>query len=502
MHADEVTPPRTCAEAPPHRRAPREPQSPPIPLAGPESPTDRHATSPATAAPVLDLLVYQRKDVESPARLRWNCWARQTGKSFTKSLRRMLRGLARRRDQVFLSAGERQCRELMHKAAQHCAALKIAGDFIDGGSWRGLSVRRMEIVLPGGVRIVGLPANPQTARGFTGDVLLDEFAMHADDRAIWAALLPTILRGDGEIDVASTPKGVGNEFHELGLNPAFEHSIVTLPQAVEQGLRVDVEDIRAALGDDELYRQEFLCEFLDRSSSLLTLDAVTACQSASCRPAVSAEELGAMSGALYAGVDIGRLHDRTVIWVVSKAVLASPDEPQEPRPLSGRSAGASPVLRTVGIIELSSAPFARQWDVLASVLRVASLRRCCIDGGGLGMQLGEQAVDAFGHHRVEAVTFTTATKSRMALDLRRLIEERRIILPASRDLAAEFAGIRRNVGPTGELRLSAARGESGHADRFWAAALAVRAAGVEGGVLPLLERLSTAPARYAREGAW
>lgn len=34
-------------------------------------------------------------------------------------------------------------------------------------------------------RIIGLPANPETARGFTGDVLLDEFAMHAFDREIW-----------------------------------------------------------------------------------------------------------------------------------------------------------------------------------------------------------------------------------------------------------------------------------------------------------------------------
>ena len=44
-------------------------------------------------------------------------------------------------------------------------------------------------------RIIGLPADPQTARGFTGDVLLDEFAMHAFDREIWAAMFPTAHRG-------------------------------------------------------------------------------------------------------------------------------------------------------------------------------------------------------------------------------------------------------------------------------------------------------------------
>ena len=128
------------------------------------------------------MLPYQRADVESPDRFRWNCWARQTGKSFTKTLRRVLRGLRRRRTQIFLSAGERQSRELIDKARQHCQALRIATSYHDERCFRGLSIRQLSITLPGGVRIIALPANPQTARGYTGDLLLDEFAMHAFDR--------------------------------------------------------------------------------------------------------------------------------------------------------------------------------------------------------------------------------------------------------------------------------------------------------------------------------
>lgn len=41
----------------------------------------------------INLLPYQRLAVENPARFTWNCWARQTGKSFTFSLRRVLRGV-------------------------------------------------------------------------------------------------------------------------------------------------------------------------------------------------------------------------------------------------------------------------------------------------------------------------------------------------------------------------------------------------------------------------
>ena len=218
-------------------------------------------TEPARVKPIVPLLSYQREDVECDARFRWNCWARQTGKSFTKSLRRILRGLKRRRTQIFLSAGERQSRELMEKVRQHCQALKIANDYYDNRFFRDLSIKQLEVVLPGGVRIIGLPANPQTARGFTGDVFLDEFAMHAFDRDIWAAMFPTVLRGAGELDIASTPKGKSNVFYQLRGNDLFSTSTLNLPAAIEQGLEVDADEMRRAMDDEMLYRQEFLCEF-------------------------------------------------------------------------------------------------------------------------------------------------------------------------------------------------------------------------------------------------
>ncbi len=105
---------------------------------------------PAKPKPFFPLLDYQRRDVECEGRFRWNCWARQTGKSFTKSLRRILRGLERGRTQIFLSAGERQSRELMAKARQHCQALKIANDYYDTRFFKNLSIQQLEIALPRG----------------------------------------------------------------------------------------------------------------------------------------------------------------------------------------------------------------------------------------------------------------------------------------------------------------------------------------------------------------
>jgi len=433
---------------------------------------------PATPRPVIPLLPYQREDVESDDRFRWNCWSRQTGKSFTKSLRRVLRGIRRGRNQIFLSAGERQSRELMHKTRQHCQALQIASDYYDNRLFRGLSMKQLEIVVPGGVRIIGLPANPQTARGFTGDVLLDEFAMHEHDREIWAAMFPTLLRGDGELDVASTPKGRDNMFYHLRENPRFGTSFVTLPDAVSQGLGADIDAVREAMGDEELYRQEFLCEFLDEATAFLTYDQIDACVDASLERVDSIDALAGERRDLYVGVDIGRVHDLTAVWVLAR---------------DGQR------LVTVALVEWRHEPFRTQFARLEQLLETKRVRRLCIDAGGIGMQLAEQLVERFGSFRVEPVTFGVAVKSEMATSLRILVERRGIAIPPDPRLRSDWHSIERGVSSSGHFILSASRREGSHADRFWAAALAVRAAG-QGDARS--ECLNVAPLTFARSGAW
>jgi phage FluMu gp28-like protein len=435
-------------------------------------------SEPARVKPIVPLLAYQREDVESEARFRWNCWARQTGKSFTKSLRRILRGMARRRTQIFLSAGERQSRELMEKVRQHCQALKIANDYYDDRFFRDLSVKQLEVVLPGGVRIIGLPANPQTARGFTGDVFLDEFAMHAFDRDIWAAMFPTVLRGAGELDIASTPKGKSNVFYQLRGNELFSTSTLNLPAAIAQGLDVDADEMRRAMDDETLYRQEFLCEFLDEAGAFLTLEQITACMDPALQPSATVAGLKGETRELFIGVDVGRVRDLTVVWVLARA---------------------GDVLTTVGLFELAGAPFRVQFELIDELLALRGVRRCCIDAGGLGMPLAEQAVERFGAHRVEAVTFTVALKSQMASALRIAVEAQTIRIPVDDRICNDWHSVERKMTESGHFRLAAPRREGSHADRFWAAALAVHAADVGGGKQ---ESMMIKPLHFARGGTW
>jgi phage FluMu gp28-like protein len=448
---------------------------------------------PATAAPTsIHLLPYQEQMVRSTSRFTWICWARQTGKSFALSLRRVVQGIARRRTQLFLSAGLRQTHELMHKVRQHCQAMGIEAGPVESARTDGLRASGTQIHLANGVRLIGLPANPDTVRGFTGDVALDEFAMHVDDRAIWAAIFPTILRGGGQLDVASTPKGRDNLFYHLRSNESFARSTVTLPEAIEQGLVLDIDAVRAAMGDDELFRQEFLCEFLDESEAFLPHRVIAACEDSGIDRQPDWPALLEQRGDLYVGIDVARKRDFTVIWLWRMQ--------EAPAGLDAAARQRNWSLRCGGLIEMDNAPFAEQQEAIRRVLALRCVRRCCIDATGMGLPLAEWAQEECGRGRVEAVTFTAGMKAQMAGQLRRLAEEGRLRIPADEAIRNDWHSVRRVVSAGGALRLEAARTEGGHADRFWAAALGVYAA--DSGVTGPAEYLSAGALRFARKGTW
>lgn len=410
------------------------------------------------------LLAYQDAVVTSSARFTWNCWSRQTGKSHAFGLKRFRRAIDRRRLQVLLSAGERQSRELMGKVAAFSKIADALAKFEEVPTYiNGATYQQLQITLPTGVRIIGLPANPDTARGFTGDVFLDEFGIHKDSRAIWAALFPTVLRGNGELDVASTPKGLDNMFAALRNNPRFEKSTVTIADAVRMGLAgIDIAELREAMGDDELFRQEFMCEFLDDSSCFLSFEEINGVMvdGLDVPVAVSGENIDAVLAAIAAldgldalGWDVARRRDLSCLWGLQRV------ENQ---------------LATRIVVEMLDVPFRLQQEILRALMGKLT-GRVCIDATGIGMALAEFAADTFGESRVESVMFGLATKQELAEPLRNKVQDKTILIPCTDSIRNDWHSIQRSV--TGDrIRYRSERTKDGHADRFWAAALAVRAA--------------------------
>jgi phage FluMu gp28-like protein len=120
--------------------------------------------------------------------------------------------------------------------------------------------------------------------------------------------------------------------------------------------------------------------------------------------------------------------------------------------------------------------FAEQDIELARVMRTYRVVRCAMDQTGMGEKPVEDAKRRYGE-RVEGVLFSGARKLDLATSIKERMEDRRLRLPAGdRVLRADLHAVKKLTGPTGAARLVADSDSAGHADRFWAGALACGAA--------------------------
>lgn len=424
-------------------------------------------------APGAILLPYQRRWVMDRSRFKIGLMSRQSGKSFSTTLEAVDDSLERETTWVYLSRGERQALELANTAKKHLAAYRMAAEEMEG--WfttdAGERITEYQLRLPNGSRHIFLPANPDTARGYSGNVLLDEFAFHKDSRAIWGALYPIITRRpDYKIRVISTPNGRNNKFYELwegkgertSGQAVWSRHKVTIYDAVEQGLPVDPEELKAGLDDEEMWTQEYLCEFLDEATAFLSYELIGRAESPLATMSYDLRDL--LKGSeRYLGVDIGRRRDLTVLWLLERV---------------------GDVYWTRMLERMQGARFAHQAERLDAVL--PSVTRACIDATGLGMQLAEQAQERHGS-KVEPVMFTGAVKNDLATTFRRMFEDRTIRIPEEDRLRRSLHKVRKVTTSAGNIRYDAESEADGHADEFWAGALAGHAAFTKtgGGIITL-----------------
>ncbi|MBE2245575.1 MAG: hypothetical protein IAE86_22685, partial [Burkholderiaceae bacterium] len=83
--------------------------------------------------------------------------------------------------------------------------------------------------------------------------------------------------------------------------------------------------------------------------------------------------------------------------------------------------------------------------------------------------------DRFGEHRVEAVTFTPQVKEALAYPLKGAMEDRKVRIPDDAVIRSDLRKVQKQVTAAGNVRFVAESTPDGHADRFWALALALHA---------------------------
>jgi phage FluMu gp28-like protein len=412
-----------------------------------------------------------------PYQLRWlndnskvKIWekSRRIGATYVQSFEDVIDCIKKKVPSVwFSSADESAAREYITYCEQwvklfNVAAKSLGEIIIDNDK----DVKAFVIQFSNGTKIHALSSNPKGFRSKGGKVVLDEFAFHNNPEELWKAARPCITWGY-PLRIFSTHNGQSCLYYKF-LDQVqkgklkWSHHKTPIQLAVEEGL-VDKIYARATTKkehqewldeeckncfDDYTWFQEYCCIAIDEACAFLPYDLISTCESNDVL-----KPFETIKGDLYVGIDIGRKKDLTVIWCLERFEN-------------------NKYTRKVKILEKT--PFHIQYEIISEILKHPRLRRCCIDATGLGMQIAETAQKDFGKFRVEPVMFTNKSKEELAYNLRTNFENKTIIIPSEHDIREDLHSIRKITTKAGNIRFDADTSEvNGHADRFWALALAL-----------------------------
>jgi len=420
---------------------------------------------------------------------RFKLWdkSRRIGATYAESYRavRKRNSIDYRCDYWFSSADESAAVEFSLYCQQWCklfqAVIHTAIEELEDDV--GYRYNNYVVEFPNGSRINCMSSNPRRFRSKGGDICLDEFDWHDQPGPMLDAAMPATTWGY-DISILTTRNGEGSEFDNLvkvakqvetgELNPekdpvlpwSYHHIPITI--AVEQGLaekiykldHVDpdarrrfLRECRARCRNEDAFNQEYMCIPSATASTLIPYDLYQSCEMADCLQALVPHTESRRE--YYLGGDIGREKDLTVFWLWENV---------------------GDVLITRKVVKLYKTPYGVQLQVAEDLLANQNILRACIDATGIGDMLAESLQDKFGNYRVEKVKFTSAIKEHLASLMLGGFEDKRVRVPADRQIREDFHSVRKTITLAGNIRYDAARTEAGHADRFWAAALGKEAA--------------------------
>jgi phage FluMu gp28-like protein len=441
---------------------------------------------------LINFYPYQRKWLADKSRFKIGMFTRQGGKSMVACAEIVEDCIdaeiaGKRTKWVILSRGERQAKLNMdehikpmtrafwtlYRGILNGPAPDIVEDIVRYEREDGTDAeyKSLTVTFPGGSQIVAVPANPDTVRGFSANMLFDEFGIHQNSKAIWGAAFPIISKG-WKCRVISTPNGKSNKFYELMTETPtiWSRHEVDIYEAVRQGLPRNVEELKAGLNDADAWAQEFELQWMDEASAWLDYDLINACETegygrirrieykgAALTMATETDEaLPPPRGPVYVGMDIARKKDLTCIWVAERI---------------------GDVLYPREIITMLRAPFKAQHDELRRINERDRPVLFAIDQTGMGEPFVETAQEYLGKSRCEGVIFSSPVRFALATTLKDSMEDRKFRIPVGqKDLRDDLHSMTKLVSETGLTRLKHDGESDGHGDRFWAAALCASAA--------------------------
>ncbi len=403
-------------------------------------------------------------------------WSRQSGKSMGCALAindDILRTEAQGRRTLWtlISRSLLQAKELHRKVRSVGEAVMMARRTLkgieEGTGTDDLDKTTFELTYPGGSRVIVVSGHPDAAAGYTGNVWWDEVGLTKKANDLFGAAYPVISRGTLRFIMTSTPRpGFWYRRCDIAGQPesGWTFDRLTIHDAIAQGCPMDADELRRGLADDLKWRQEYLCEHIDDDVCWLPWELIvnSTDDAATSEPAIGIPAPDWIQEPVYAGWDVARWQNLSVGWFASKR---------------GNR------MTTRCLLVMQRMTFEAQIAAMkATAARFPRFTRLCIDATGMGEMVAEVAQKQIG--RVEAVKMTGGVKEVIAGDLRRVMEERNFLVPDDDAIRSDFHSVHRTMTAAGNPRFEG-ESEGSHADRFWAAALAVHAAIQPGGALTI-----------------
>jgi hypothetical protein len=134
----------------------------------------------------------------------------------------------------------------------------------------------MSIAFPNGSRIVGLPGNEATTRGFSNAalILIDEAGWVPDD--LYWAMRPTLAVGNGDLWLMSTPNGKRGFFYEEWAHGGDEWERISVTATECPRIKRDFLERERAKRDEASFQQEYMCQFREAEGALFSQESIDA----------------------------------------------------------------------------------------------------------------------------------------------------------------------------------------------------------------------------------
>lgn len=414
----------------------------------------------ATTSPYL--VPYQQRWLLDPSHRKCMVKSRRIGGSEVMSVEIAMavtgidpvtRKACRSRNQAIVSASWPQAKKLLARVVRVIRAFeKATGPLFDG------TPTATQARMRNGCTLEAFSTRASSLRGDGADVTLDEFAALPHAEEMWAAAqpmtAPTLGNSDGfKLRVCFTPLGDDNMAHRVAkgdLSDSFSVHEVTIHDAIKDGfpLRGTIDDLRDEVGDPDIFAQEYECSFLASAMRYIGADLYDKCLY------YSPEDVPSGDYMRFGGMDVARKRHNSAILI-------------------GERKGD-----TVWHTDTQTMRDA-EWDAQEAWVSdiIPRCSRFCVDSTGLGSQFAERLVKEYGSV-VEPVEFTQKSKEALASGLKLAFGRGRIRMKADDvETRRDVLNLRRIVTDAGNVRYDAPETKGGHADRAWALALMIEAAG-------------------------